>query len=1405
MSSPSTPPAAPARRRRRWLVILLVLVIGAVIGVKVLLAPERLTPLVEGILNDTLRGTVHIDRVEYRAPLGVRVERFVMTATTGDHAVVQVDVLEAVADIGPLLSGHLVIPEATVRGAKVRLARATTTGTFDLVEAFLPRAASDPSQPSTFRMNIGALRIEDADVEMIDPRSVVQVRGATVTRGSLSVDPDSVVVGVDVEAGQARLKIPPFDERSAIDLGATGDGIRFTWSFAEESGHLVIDETVFAMTGAAPIRGRASGQIGHLASALPMTTDAQIHLDVPLANPLAALSPDTIAATGTASIDAHATGLLLTPTLTATINAIGVVVLDEPLGPIRAVGRADPAAITLDGFFLPIDDGAIGGKARVDLLKDAWVVDANLIRAPVRRIAGRFIADTSLLPLRLDGPIQVSGTFDARDPVRIAASVQGSGIALDARGSVGRSVLDLAIDLRDRALAPLFQRYLRGGSAREAQLVGRLRGTPQKPEASGVLTMKHAFYKTPVPVDLAVPFALSGARLTLDGATLTSSIGAVKSSGTVLLPLFDRAGLGVELALDVETNRVDLAALTAGMVHGRARLAGRISGDPTKPSGKIDVALERIEVAGVVARPTELHLTAENGRYTLDNAKIELAQGGSLEVRGTTDLTTIEGRLIGKAVPLGLLTATSTTVAQVVATSTTPGGIALAGNVDILLTLSGPLATPEINGRVNGQHLLIGGAEFSRLKMRAEGPFHALEIDGLAVGLGGTVRIEGKVDATARTGSVEILVRGLDIPQIPGVPIDGRLDAELRFEGGLPYPDVRGRVAFRELRYLGPNGAIPIGEELVTLDIAPGLHGALGPSGYDLVLAVGRGLHADIALTLEPAIGAVAKVAVTDLSIGPFLPQLSDRTIDAIVSATATVTYSERRGVEARGSLNNLVVGTDGREVELIRPAAIEYARGKIEIGKLRVEGVKGWLEIEGSAGDRLDLHASASINAAILPALARGIQQASGRFAIVAEIGGTPDAPEIDAKLDLEEKVALRPRAGAVREIVLDEASIRATPDRVVIDALSGRMAGGSFRARGEVGLDGFELSRFDLGFDATSVPIRTGELAVEANVGLRLTGDIGSPLLAGDVEIVRARYQKQFKLQNFVFVSERTDPGPGLAEQLPWLADLELDIHATSPGDIQVAIDANAVQVLIDLAADVSIKGSPISPRLDGRVTSDSGTLKFPKATLEVRSVAVDFDPFPGDGRSGIYVRLVADGEVLPSDGVDRTAQARLVTLVLSGPIEEMQLDLQSAGLDRLAVLSLLITGRAQLDQEGALAFAGSQLSAPITAFIEQQLEKALNLGLHFGTELSTTAVKFSASKEITRRLVIEGSYQRAFDQAGTVTTTVRALLYLFDRAFLEVASSQSKPSVVTPGQPVAGDARATRVELKYQILGR
>lgn len=191
---------------------------------------------------------------------------------------------------------------------------------------------------------------------------------------------------------------------------------------------------------------------------------------------------------------------------------------------------------------------------------------------------------------------------------------------------------------------------------------------------------------------------------------------------------------------------------------------------------------------------------------------------------------------------------------------------------------------------------------------------------------------------------------------------------------------------------------------------------------------------------------------------------------------------------------------------------------------------------------------------------------------------------------------------------------------------------------------------------------------------------------------------------------------------------------------------------------------------------------------------------------------IDLRAEGEVTPAGSGDAGQITYFVTLVLDGDLDEMLLDLSSdPTLDRLEILSLLVTGRRPADHLGgaagsqadaAMVFAGSQLAEPLTRFVTSQLESHLNLELDLSAEVSTAGLMLVAGTEITRRLRFEWAFQRGFAGDAPASSAARARYLLSDRVFLEGTTESAVGQASSSA--AARDGARSRLELKLRIFG-
>jgi hypothetical protein len=149
----------------------------------------------------------------------------------------------------------------------------------------------------------------------------------------------------------------------------------------------------------------------------------------------------------------------------------------------------------------------------------------------------------------------------------------------------------------------------------------------------------------------------------------------------------------------------------------------------------------------------------------------------------------------------------------------------------------------------------------------------------------------------------------------------------------------------------------------------------------------------------------------------------------------------------------------------------------------------------------------------------------------------------------------------------------------------------------------------------------------------------------------------------------------------------------------------------------------------------------------------------------------------------------------------------------LTRVEILALLVRGEANLSLLGnrgagtnsstldaAIAFAGSQVTAPLSRLVTEQLERSLNLKLRLGAELTSTGLRLTASQQIIPRLSLQGAYERSLGASAGVTSASARLL-ITNRLFLEGSTRSASPAASTD---LSYQSSESRLELKWRLFG-
>ncbi|MBP6628181.1 MAG: translocation/assembly module TamB domain-containing protein [Kofleriaceae bacterium] len=654
------------------------------------------------------------------------------------------------------------------------------------------------------------------------------------------------------------------------------------------------------------------------------------------------------------------------------------------------------------------------------------------------------------------------------------------------------------------------------------------------------------------------------------------------------------------------------------------------------------------------------------------------------------------------------------------------------GVLSTVLHISGSRTKPTLDGRLTIERLtvlrqLLGtlelsirpgtGAQRDRLVLRGSTLHDRLELEatiGTSAPYPVDLRLRGRlleldplidlsallgVDVPVRawaSGTVEVHAElGSDRPPVAWVTLDDLTAIVDRVDDdGAPQPlrvvalPATGRAAV-SLR------VTPTSVELV----CPGDGGGTTPCPIRLATPLGV---IEVSGTASAGKLALAAQGVLDLSlIKPLLRgQFDDLSGAAELSAQLTGTALTPQ-VSAELGLRDVRLRPSGQET-VIRVPTGQIKLGQNSLGfsdvRIRVDDtylderaelvVRGGIGLVGLTPATWGLIIEGQIAGKMLLALAPSeFSQASG----VAEIednltlSGRGARPEVFGTLRFSPVQPLAfvprkwPRELAFRggAVTLSDAGTAANRRyQVDIDDVTVAIDGeGSLRRlRGAVELgDGFALAGADLRFDAAAIPFRVPrqlDLVLSAT-GMRVVKAPTSTAwrLSGGLELVSGRYFRAFDVGELLRPAAASGgSGKPFWEEYPTLAATDLDLVV----DVRQFAATNNV-FNIDTRGKVRVTGSPRDPRIDGEIRVTRGSFKLPFSPVRFTRTSgtatfSDQRRFPADTPT-LAVRSEADYR-------DRTGQAHLVTVEVTGSIDNLRWDMfTSTGLDKAQTLALLV----------------------------------------------------------------------------------------------------------------------------------
>jgi translocation and assembly module TamB len=348
-----------------------------------------------------------------------------------------------------------------------------------------------------------------------------------------------------------------------------------------------------------------------------------------------------------------------------------------------------------------------------------------------------------------------------------------------------------------------------------------------------------------------------------------------------------------------------------------------------------------------------------------------------------------------------------------------------------------------------------------------------------------------------------------------------------------------------------------------------------------------------------------------------------------------------------------------------------------LHLETLRLVGEDTALDVTGSIDlprQALSLQAYGAANLAVLQGFLRNVRS-SGRADVSALIGGTAQRPMVSGQALLTQgrlrhfsfPHALEDLNGVV---TFNAAGIR-LDDPGYTSGLTGKLGGGTVKFAGRIGINGYELSEFDLIAAGTEMRLRFPEgMRSVVNATLALQGPPTSPLLSGTVTVQNAAWTSGFDSTAGMF--SLTDDASGLpvssggvpgAPSVP----LRYDVRIVAPSTLRIENS----QAQIVASTELNLRGTFDRPLLFGRADIDRGDVRFEGRRYQVTRGSLDFT---NPNRIQPFFDIEAETRVRVPQ------QTYRVTLRLTGTTDRMQPTFESdPPLAPIDVLTLLFSDSA------------------------------------------------------------------------------------------------------------------------------
>jgi translocation and assembly module TamB len=512
----------------------------------------------------------------------------------------------------------------------------------------------------------------------------------------------------------------------------------------------------------------------------------------------------------------------------------------------------------------------------------------------------------------------------------------------------------------------------------------------------------------------------------------------------------------------------------------------------------------------------------------------------------------------------------------------------------------------------------------------------------------GTISRKGELNLQAVTNGVTL--SRFDLPELRRLGVEGDAFVTVDVGGTIQQPSGVGRVVLSNFKLRNQP------QEDTRFDF--NLRGdRVDLEGHLL----GERVALNARLQVKRPFPFAGQVTVRDLDVGLFAgPEIGQRL--APLSGRGELTGLATRLRDTKGRFIVDVVKADlGPNYSLRnkRPLVLRIEGERVTLEPVELAGRETLFAVSGSRlpSGEIDFNVDGRADFRLLGFYLPRLQRPAGLLRLKLRIGGTPAEPSFLGSGEI-----LQGRFGVEtfpHRLTDVEGKLVFTQNRVVVQELTGKFADGTLRGDGEVELARFVPSSFRFNVKLDEAALRFPEFLPARVAGnLQLTGTPAEQVLSGEIQVLRARFTRDIKLEELILKRKRIVP-----QVFEKSKDrLRMDVRVVARDDIRVINNIGD----LEFQAEGGVRGSVTRPIPYGIVRlARPANVRFFKKLFKIER---------------IYVVAKEEDRIDPYFDVEGVTRVRNIDIILTikGRLSDYKLDFTcGAGLSTADCLSLMQVG--------------------------------------------------------------------------------------------------------------------------------